>query len=46
MKNPKVVLLSIIGLIFIILSFLVDWFFIFGAVIVIIWNQKQLMKKK
>lgn len=46
MKNPKVFIFSIIALVFVALGFLVDWLFIIGAVIIIIWNQKQLMKKK
>ena len=46
MKNNKVVLFSIIALGFIVLSFLVDWIFIIGAVILMFLNQKELMKKK
>jgi fumarate reductase subunit C len=46
MKNPKVVVYSIIALGFLALSFLVDWIFIIPAVILMILNQKELMKKK
>jgi len=45
MKNPKVVIYSIIALIFLALTFLVDWLFIIGAVILMILNQRELMKK-
>ena len=45
MKNPKVVLLSLIALGFLALTFLVDWLFIIGAVILLYLNQKELMKK-
>ena len=44
-KNPKVVLFSLIALIFLALTFLVDWIFIIGAVVLMILNQKELMKK-
>ncbi|MFH1787552.1 MAG: hypothetical protein ABH811_02065 [archaeon] len=43
-KNPKVVIFSIIALGFILLTFLVNWIFIIGAVILMILNQKELMK--
>jgi hypothetical protein len=46
MKNPKVVLFSLVALGFIVLSFLVDWLFIIGAVILMVLNQKELMKKR
>ncbi len=42
MKNMKVVIYSIIALVFLALSFLVDWIFIIGAVILMILNQKEL----
>ncbi len=45
MKNPKVVLYSVIALGFLVLTFLVDWFFIIPAVVLMILNQKELMKK-
>lgn len=44
--NLKVVLLSIVALGFMALTFLVDWLFIIGAVIIMFINQKELMKKK
>ena len=43
--NIKIIIYSIIGLGFIALTFLVDWLFILGAVIVIWLNQKELAKK-
>lgn len=45
MKNPKVILYSVIALGFMVLTFLVDWIFILGAVILMYLNQKELMKK-
>ena len=44
-KNKKVVIYSILALGFIYLTFTVDWLFIIGAVILMILNQKSLMKK-
>ncbi|MDP2628452.1 MAG: hypothetical protein Q8P15_00975 [Nanoarchaeota archaeon] len=46
MKNQKVVLFSIVALGFLALTFLVDWIFIIGAVILVYLNQKELMKKR
>lgn len=46
MKNPKVVLYSIIALIFVFLAILLDWLFIIPAVILMLINQRELMKKK
>lgn len=46
MKNPKVVFFSILAIGFLILTFTVNWFFIIGAVVLIIINQKELMSKK
>jgi len=46
MKNPKVVIYSILALGFVALSFLVDWLFLIGAVILMVLNQKELMSKK
>lgn len=43
--NWKVVIYSIIALGFLVLTFLVDWLFIIGAVIFMFLNQKELMKK-
>jgi len=45
MKNPKVVILSIIALGFLVLTFLVDWLFILGAVIIFFINRKELRQK-
>jgi len=45
MKNPKVVVYSLIALGFIFLTFTIDWLFIIPAVIILIINQKELMKK-
>jgi len=44
--NLKVVIYSIIALGFMALTFLVDWIFIVGAVIIVWLNQKELMKRK
>ena len=46
MKNPRVVLYSIIALVFLFLTFAVDWLFIIPAVILMILNQRELMRKK
>ena len=46
LKNPKVVLFSIIAIGFLVLTFLVDWLFIIGAVVLLYLNQRELMKKK
>ena len=43
-KNPKVVIYSVIALFFILLTFLVDWMFIIPAVIIMFINQKELFK--
>jgi len=43
--NIKVIIYSIIALGFIALTFLIDWLFIIGAVIMIYLNQRELMKK-
>ena len=45
MKNPKVVVYSIIALGFLALAFLVDWLFIIGAVALMFLNQKELRRK-
>jgi len=44
--NWKVVILSLIALGFIALTFLVDWMFIIGAVIIMLINQRELLRKK
>lgn len=43
--NIKVIIYSLIALGFIALTFLVDWIFIIGAVMILYLNQKELMKK-
>jgi len=45
MKNNKVVILSLVAIVLMALTFLVDWIFIIGAVIILFLNQKELMKK-
>ena len=44
-KNPKVVVYSIIAIFFLILTFLIDWLFIVPVLILIYLNQKELFKK-
>jgi len=44
MINVKVLLLSILGLIFIIFAFIWSWWFVAGAVIIVLINQRELMK--
>ena len=46
MKNPKVVYLSLLALIFVVLAFTVDWLFLIPAVILMLINQRELMKQK
>jgi len=46
MINKKVIIYSILALGFVVLTFLVDWVFIIGALILIYLNQRELMKKK
>ena len=43
--NKPVVIRSIIALGFLALTFLLDWLFIIGAVVLVYLNQKELMKK-
>jgi len=45
MKNKKVVIQSLIALVFLVLTFVVDWLFIIPAVILMYLNQRELMKK-
>lgn len=42
--NKKVIFASILALGFIALSFTIDWLFLIGAVIIMFWNQKELIK--
>ncbi len=46
MKNKKVVILSVIALICIVLAIVIDWLFLIPAVIIMLINQKELIKKK
>jgi len=46
MKNKKVTVLSIIALICIVLAITIDWLFLVPAVIIMIINQKELLKRK
>lgn len=46
MKSPKIVIFSILALGFLILTFTIHWMFIIGAAILMILNQKELLKKK
>jgi len=43
-KNPRVVLYSLIALGFMYLTFTVDWMFIIGAVIMVYLSQKEIME--
>jgi len=45
MKNLLVVSLSLIAIVFVILSFTTHWLFIIPAVVLIFINQRELMKK-
>jgi hypothetical protein len=44
--NPKIIIFSLLAIGFLALTFFVDWFFIIPAVILMILNQRELMKKK
>ena len=46
MKNPSVVYLSLMALVFMVLTFTVHWFFIIPAVAIVFINQRKLMKKR
>ena len=46
MKNIKVVVLSVIALICIVLAIIIDWLFLIPAVIIMLINQRELIKKK
>ncbi|MDD5699593.1 MAG: hypothetical protein PHH00_00130 [Candidatus Nanoarchaeia archaeon] len=45
-KNPKVVIFSLLAVGFVVLSFAVHWLFIIGAVILVGLNQKEILGKK
>lgn len=44
MKNRKVVILSFLAIGFLVLTFLVDWIFIIGAVVIMLINHRELTK--
>lgn len=44
-KYPRVFLFSLISIGFVVLAFLVNWIFLIGAVILVLINQKELLKK-
>lgn len=44
--NKMVVFNSVAALVLIILSFTIDWFFLIGAVILMLINQRILIKNK
>jgi hypothetical protein len=44
--NPRIIIYSIIAFGFLALTFLVDWIFIIGAVIMIWLNQRELKKDR
>lgn len=44
--NLKVVIFSILAIGFLVLTFTINWMFIIGAVILMILNQRELMKKR
>ncbi|MBS3140990.1 hypothetical protein J4405_02490 [Candidatus Woesearchaeota archaeon] len=45
MTNKKVIIYSIIALICIVLTFTINWIFIVPAFILMILNQKEIIKK-
>jgi len=45
MINVKVLLLSLLGILFIVLGFVLSPWFIAGAVIIMLINQRELTKK-
>ena len=45
-KNPIVVVLSLIALGFVALTFIVSPYFVIGAIVLMLINQRLLMKKK
>jgi hypothetical protein len=44
--NIKVIIFSLIALGFLALTFLVDWLFIIGAVVLMLLNQREIMGKR
>lgn len=45
LKNPRVVIFSILALGCIALTFLVSYWFLIGAIILMLINQRELMRK-
>lgn len=45
-KNPLVVIFSLMALGFIVLTFLVSYYLVIGAIVLMLINQRLLMKKK
>ncbi|HPD81769.1 MAG TPA: hypothetical protein PK357_01575 [Candidatus Pacearchaeota archaeon] len=45
LKYPKVFWFSLLAIGFIVLAILVNWLFLIGAVILVLINQKELLKK-
>jgi hypothetical protein len=45
-KNPRIVIYSIIALGFIALTFFISYWFLVGAIVLMILNQRELMRKK
>jgi len=45
-KNKQVVFLSVLALICVGLAFVVDWLFLAPAVVIMLINQRKLMKNK
>jgi len=46
MANIKIFISSLFALGFLVLTFTVHWAFIIVAIILMLWNQRQLMKHK
>ena len=46
LKNPKVVIFSILALACIAMTFLVSYWFLVGAIVLMLLNQNELMKPK
>lgn len=44
LKNPKVVVFSLLALVCIALTFLVNYWFLVGAIVLMLLNQRELMK--
>ena len=44
MKNKKVTILSLVALACVILAFVIDWLFLIPAIIIMLINQRELMK--